>query len=303
MANDDAKQAGAVIPAELAGERLDRAAALVAPDAGLRGRRRLIAAGRVLVDGRPRDAAYRVRAGERLTVSAAARQELFRATDVAVLCADAAYAALSKPAGLHSVSLAHGGGQSLEDLLPEIFPGRAAVLLSRLDRLTSGIVPAAFDAAAAQAYRRLEDAGRVAKTYLAVVHGVVDAPFVAQGRLDVDDRAKTRVLAKPDPDLLRHTHVFPRGTQDGLTLVACRIAKGARHQIRAHLAAAGHPLVGDPVYGRGEAGGLFLHCARLESPVLAVADAPPWSLRMAVGRTVLGDAAGKKTRDGTEGDG
>ncbi|EFL49866.1 pseudouridine synthase [Solidesulfovibrio fructosivorans JJ]] len=301
MGNDDARVVEGAIPGDMAGERLDRAAILVLPDTGLRGRRRLIEAGRLLVDGRARPAAYRVRAGEKLAARIAARPEgEFRASDIPILFADAAYAAVAKPAGLHSAAIACGGGQSLEDLLPELFPGRAAGLLSRLDRLTSGIVPLAFDAASGERYRRLENAGQVAKTYLAVVHGGIPSPFVVDFRLDMADRAKTRVLRTADSDPLRQTRVSPRAAKGGLTLVACRIAKGARHQIRAHLAASGHPLVGDPVYGRGEGARLYLHCARLESPVLTVTNQPPWSLAEAA-RTVESDALEKNAEQDTNG--
>lgn len=287
----DAAMAEAVVGQDMAGQRLDKAAALLVPGAGLRGRRRLIAAERLLVDGRVREAAYRVRVGEKLAVLPPPEAEgtVMTAAEIPVLARDAAYAALDKPAGLHSAALAHGGGQSLEALLPEIFPDCAVRLLSRLDRLTSGILPVAFTETAAVAYRRLEDGGAVAKTYLAVVHGAIAAPFVVTSRLDMADRAKTRVLALADPDPLRHTHVQPREVREGLTLVACRIAKGARHQIRAHLAASGHPLVGDPVYGAGEGTRLYLHCAALESPVLTIAQAPPWSLAAAT-RAVTGAA-------------
>lgn len=278
----------AVVPPEYAGWRLDRAVEVLWPETGLRGRRRLIEAGGVLVDGRARGAAYRVRGGERLVeveVVLARPQGSFVAADAPVLVLSGDYAAVSKPAGLHTAAILHGGGQSLEDLLPEIFPDRSPMLLSRLDRLTSGLVPVAFSPLAGAEYRRLEDAGQVAKTYLAVVHGVIAEPFVVDFRLDVADRAKTRVRFKSEPDPLRHTQVEPLERLEGLTLVRCRIAKGARHQIRAHLAGAGHPLVGDPVYGRGEGERLYLHCATLlASPVLVASDEPPWTLAQAAGK-------------------
>ncbi|MHC1711858.1 MAG: pseudouridine synthase [Solidesulfovibrio sp.] len=268
----------AVAP-ECAGWRLDRAVGLLVPEAGLRGRRRLIESGLVLVDGRPRGAAYRVRVGEMLAVADAVRSEaVFQAADVPVLVVTDDYAAVAKPAGLHSAALAHGGGQSLEALLPEIFPGQTPILLSRLDRLTSGLVPLAFSTEAAEAYRRMEDAGAVAKTYLAVAHGPIEAAFTVVFGLDVNDRVKTRVQKGETADPLRHTAVFPLEESAGLVLVRCHIAMGARHQIRAHLAASGHPLVGDPLYGRGEGARLYLHCAALRCPVLTVDNTPPWSL-------------------------
>jgi len=237
------------------GWRLDRVTALLWPELGLRGRRRRIAAGGATVNGRRRGPAHKVRAGDVIAV-----------------------APLVKPGGLFSASLGPTGGHSLEDLLPALFPDRPALLLSRLDDLTSGLVPVAFSSEAAAAYRRLEDAGQVAKTYLAVVHGRVGAPFATARELDVADRATTRVLAREAADPLRRTAVAPVRTLAGLTLIRCRIAKGARHQIRAHLAAAGYPIVGDPRYGRGEGDRLFLHCAALDCPALAVACPPPWSL-------------------------
>jgi 23S rRNA pseudouridine1911/1915/1917 synthase len=267
------------VPPQAAGWRLDRAMGLLAPEIGLRGRRRLIEAGCVLLDGRPRGAAYRVRAGAMLTVTELPRPEgTFTAADVPVVVEAGDYAVVSKPAGLHSAAIAHGGGESLEDLLPAIFPGKTPVLLSRLDRLTTGIVPVALTPEAAVAYRRLEAVGQVAKTYLAVAHGVVTVPFAVTLDLDVRDRAKTRVRFRETPDPLRHTEAEPVERMGGLVLLRCRIARGARHQIRAHLAASGHPIVGDPLYGRGEGGRLFLHCASLRCAVLAVDNDPPWSL-------------------------
>jgi len=261
------------------GWRLDRVTALLWPELGLRGRRRRIAAGGATVNGRRRGPAHKVRAGDVIAVAPlAGPTAFFSPADIPILAAGPDYAALVKPGGLFSASLGPTGGHSLEDLLPALFPDRPALLLSRLDDLTSGLVPVAFSSEAAAAYRRLEDAGQVAKTYLAVVHGRVGAPFATARELDVADRATTRVLAREAADPLRRTAVAPVRMLAGLTLIRCRIAKGARHQIRAHLAAAGYPIVGDPRYGRGEGDRLFLHCAALDCPALAVACPPPWSL-------------------------
>jgi len=156
-----------------------------------------IEAGGLAVNGRRQGPAYKVRAGDVLTaVPLAALEAVFSPADIAIVPAGPDYAALVKPGGLHSASLGPTGGASLEAMLPALFPDRPAWLLSRLDGLTSGLVPVAFSAAAAAAYRRLEDAGQVGKTYLAVVHGRVEAPFVVARELDVADRATTRVLAR-----------------------------------------------------------------------------------------------------------
>lgn len=269
----------AVLDAATDGWRLDRAAARVWPGLGLRERRRRIEAGGLSVNGRQRGPAHKVRAGDVLAVLPLAGPEaVFSPADIAIVPAGPDYAALVKPGGLFSASLGPTGGESLEAMLPALFPGQAARLLSRLDCLTSGLVPVAFSPDAAMTYRRLEDAGRVAKTYLAVVHGAINAPFTVARELDVDDRVTTRVLARDTADPLRRTGVEPLRRLGGLSLVRCRIAKGARHQIRAHLAASGHPIVGDPRYGRGEGDRLFLHCARIACPALSVACDPPWSL-------------------------
>lgn len=271
------------------GERLDRAAAALLPEAGLRGRRRLIEAGRLLVDGRPRPAGYRVRVGEVLELVAGGPDvTTFVASDVPVVADTGEYAVVAKPAGLHSAAIAHGGGPSLEALLPELFPCREPVLLSRLDCLTTGLVPVAFAPGSATLYRRLEAEGEVEKTYLAVAHGVIGSAFTVAFELDARDRAKTRVRARGTSDPLRWTALEPVSEREGLSLVRCRIGMGARHQIRAHLAASGHPLVGDPLYGRGEGRRLFLHCAALRCPLFASQGEPPWSLADAV-RTVLED--------------
>lgn len=262
---------------------------ILLPDAGLRGRRRLVESGAVTVAGRARARGYRVRAGQELAVSPPAGVTArFGPGDVPVVLVAGDYAVVSKPAGLNTAALAHGGGESLEALLPAIFPDREAILLSRLDRLTTGLVPVAFTEAAAQAYRIMEESGEVAKTYLAVGHGEATACFMVDNALDAADRRKTRVLARRVIDSLRMTDVEPLEADSGATLFRCRIGKGARHQIRAHLAYSGHPLVGDPLYGYGDGDRLFLHCASIDCPALTVSLDAPWTFAEAVEEVATG---------------
>lgn len=272
-----------MIPPQADGWRLDKALELLLPGVGLRGRRRLVESGLATVNGRLLPAGYRVRAGQTVAIVPQHRERRFGPADVPVVLMAGDYGLLNKPSGLHSAALAQGGGESVEALLPDIFSGRPTFLLSRLDSLTTGLLPAAFSAEAAAAYRDMEEAGEVDKTYLAVGHGEPAATyFRCDGELDAADRKKTRVLDRATIDSLRMTEVEALETRGGVTLFRCTIKKGARHQIRTHLAWAGHPLVGDPLYGFGEGERLYLHCAGIDCPAFAAVCDAPWSLGEAV---------------------
>ena len=267
----------AIVPDDLHGARLDQALVLVLPGSSLRERRRAWEQGVVLVDGRARAKGFCVTAGQRIELRQAERAES-SVEGARVLDTQGDFAALFKPAGLHSAAIAGRDNVSLERLLPELLPGKNAVLLNRLDQLTSGIVLAALTAGAAQRYYELEDAGQVTKEYAARVHGCLEWPVTVKNALDTDNTKKTKVLPQEDESPLRWTRVEPvdyLADQDQ-TLVKAVIHKGGRHQIRAHLAHILHPIVGDPLYGEGEEGRLHLHHGRLEFPGFIVQVAPEW---------------------------
>ncbi len=274
-----------VVPAELDGRRLDRVLGLAFPGLGVRRLRRVFLENAVLVDGVARQPAFKARAGAVVTVrpaegSQAVRRDAGGAAGLFVLAEGPDYGAVVKPGGLSTASIGPGGGDSLEDHLPALFPGRRAILLGRLDRLTSGIVVVAFDPGAAGRFREAEDRGLAEKTYLAVVRGRLDGEVTIADALDTARRKKTRVLAG-QADALRHTGVFGLGYDAGtdLSLVRAVIRKGARHQIRAHLAKHGHPILGDPIYGRDEIEGipLFLRHVRIIFPGFTAASPPDWA--------------------------
>lgn len=162
------------------------------------------------------------------------------------------------------------------------------ILLSRLDAGTSGLVLTAENTLAAERFRAWEAGGMIRKYYLAVVYGMISFPFVVRNALDTDNRKRVRVLAGDSPDPARHSEVIPIGQADawpiphaphGATLVAVAIRRGARHQIRAHLAHAGHPILGDPLYGqRAESPLLHLHHARLAFSGFDAFCIPAWLL-------------------------
>ena len=270
------------LPAETAGKRLDAALAPFFPELGLRGRRRLWLHRRIVVDGHERGPAYKVSGGENVTLGPLENAESTQfGHDIRLVGRSAEYAALFKPAGVHTAALAGDPGPSLEALLPQLWEGfrrldptlppNPPVLLSRLDAPTSGLIAAAFGLSAAEAFRKLEAAGAVRKRYLALVHGRLDVPLALTRALDTADRKKTRVTPETTPDATRHTLVEPIRPVDApageATLVRATIQRGARHQIRAHLAAAGHPLVDDVLYGGpGLPEHFFLRHYRLELP-------------------------------------
>lgn len=289
------------------------------PDAGLRARRRLWQTHAVLLDGRPAPPGACVQAGQLVELrplAATPGQAHDTARNLAptapagnpadaprVLAEAHGLVALYKPGGLHSAAIAGSAAPSVEALLPGLIgaPGPQDAtgvprLLNRLDGPTSGILLAARTPQAAGHFHAAEDSGRAAKTYLALAHGVLEHPVTVRRALDTANRATTRVLPDDTPDPLRHTEVTPLGVMDATgtpcTLVRCVIRKGARHQIRAHLAALGHPIVGDARYGGPDTAGpqppgakperqpaestLFLHHARIELPDFGASCPPPW---------------------------
>ena len=125
----------------------------------------------------------------------------------------------------------------------------------RLDRETSGVIVCAHVLEAERRWKTAFAAGRVQKEYLAVVRGalkdsvVIDVPLALQG-----DRGLVRIRMRPDPaGLSARTDVEPVRVSGDRSLVLCRPRSGRQHQIRAHLAHLGYPIVGDKLYAMGDA--------------------------------------------------
>jgi 23S rRNA pseudouridine1911/1915/1917 synthase len=185
---------------------------------------------------------------------------------------------VDKPSGLvvHPAP-GHWRGTLVNGLLArgDRFGGIAGVarpgIVHRLDRDTSGLlIVAKHDAAQASVMAQLK-ARRVRKTYLALVQGAVTA---AVGRIeapigrDSKDRRRMAIVPNGRPAI---TGYRVRERFNGWTLLELDLVTGRTHQIRVHLAALGHSVAGDPVYGTGTAhrgpdglGRLFLHAWQLE---------------------------------------
>jgi 23S rRNA pseudouridine1911/1915/1917 synthase len=175
-----------------------------------------------------------------------------------VLYEDDYLLAIDKPAGVvvHP-TYKNTAGTTMNALLwhARMWPApQRPSLVSRLDKLTSGVIIVARTAAAHAALQRALAHADSAKDYLAVVYGRVN---VARGEIDLrlgtdqSDRRKVVASTTAGAESLTRFARLARvaAPRAGLSLLRCGLATGRTHQIRVHLAARGWPLVGDPMYG------------------------------------------------------
>jgi 23S rRNA pseudouridine1911/1915/1917 synthase len=216
---------------------------------------------------------------------------------------------VDKPAGL----VVHPGAGVSDGTLVQQLAGRLAGgpdperpgVVHRLDRDTSGLLVLARSEPAHAALQQAIRERAVEREYLALVAG---RPGSRTGTIDAAigrDRANRTVMStRTDKPRSAVTHFEAIEELPGRTLLRVRLETGRTHQIRAHMAAIGHPVCGDPTYGGRQSGaplGLerqFLHSARLvfSHPVtgerIECESKPPADLHRALDAARRGSASG-----------
>jgi 23S rRNA pseudouridine1911/1915/1917 synthase len=250
-----------VVPAALDGERLDRAVALLTgwPRAAVQS---LLEEGSVLVDGNPVAKSHRLREGAVVVLLAEPPADAPPAADPSVVV-DVRYEdddviVVAKPADLvvHP-GAGHPDGTLVNGLLaryPEIArvgdPMRPGIV-HRLDRDTSGVLLVARSSRGYESLVTQLSARLVERRYVALVWGRLPAP---RGMIDAPigrSLARRTRMAVRDEGKPARTEYDVRAVYDEpvCSLLDCRLETGRTHQIRVHLAAIGHPVVGDATYG------------------------------------------------------
>lgn len=304
-----------VVPDAARGDRIDRVVASLLDEPRAQAQAR-VGRGEVTVDGAVVRKSYRVRGGERIAVADRFRGSVAAPPTVPVRFADDHVVVVAKPAGM----VVHPGAGVRDGTLVDALramdvplapggdPARPGIV-HRLDRGTSGLLVVARTVEAMRGLRRQFDDHSITRRYWALVDGeprhpraTVDAPIARHP----GDRTRFRTAADGRPAVSHYEVGRTWGTATSLRVT---LETGRTHQVRVHLAALGHPVVGDLAYGASAdlAADLALerpalHAAHLgfAHPVtgarVAVDEPCPHDLRRAVRRldAATGGAAGDR---------
>ena len=268
-----------VVPGECAGTRIDSWLAEQVEGLTRSAAQNLLAEQAVSMNGKPVKKNYKLVGGESLTVTMPELREVnITAEDIPldIVYEDADIVVVNKPRGMvvHPAAgnwtgtlvnaLMFHCGDSLSGINGEHRPG----IVHRIDKDTSGLLVVAKNDSAHQSLAAQIAAHTAYRGYEAIVVG---SPRVEQGTVDKPiarhktDR-KRMAIVEGGREAITHYTVIKR--YRGYTHMAFQLETGRTHQIRVHMAAIGHPIIGDPVYGLkkdrfSNIGGQCLHAAKL----------------------------------------
>ncbi|NOT26654.1 MAG: RluA family pseudouridine synthase [Acidobacteria bacterium] len=268
------------VPSDFSGQRLDRFLVSVLEGRSRSFVQKLIEDGRISIAGREARPNLSMREGDHVSVDVpdvAPSTVSGEALPLDVLYQDTDLAVVNKPAGLvvHP-GAGHASGTLVNALLHhmtdlsgiggEARPG----IVHRLDRGTSGVMVIAKNDAAHQELSRQFQDREVEKEYVALVWGVVQAGRRIDAAIGRDPVNRQKMSARAKHARSAVTRITRAHHLSGVTLCQVAIHTGRTHQIRVHLSAIGHPIVGDAVYGgvRRRIPGDLRALQRLERPFL-----------------------------------
>lgn len=250
-----------LVPAEQAGERIDKFLTESCPDFSRSFLQKLLKSGLVDVNGKAVKTSYRMSSGDCISfeVPEAVEAEI-KAEDIPldILYEDEDLILINKPKGMvvhpaaghYEGTLVNGLMYHCKDQLSGINGVMRPGIVHRIDMDTTGVLVVCKNDVSHNSIAEQLKVHSITRKYYAIVHGVlkeddgtVNAPI---GRHPTD-RKKMSINSKNGRDAVTHYHVLERFRQ--YTFVECQLETGRTHQIRVHMTSIGHPLLGDEVYG------------------------------------------------------
>jgi len=252
------------------GQRLDVVVTAAMPRLSRAFVHKLCSSGKVLVGSEPAKPGYKIKEGDIVTIDYdEAELDIIPDIDLPVIYEDDDCVVINKPAGV----LTHTQGVFNTEPTVATFlrkrvadlSGERAGIVHRLDRATSGVIIGAKNSKALSMLQKQFSQRKVKKTYIAIAEGhfkqteaIIDMPIERNPKAP----ATFRVGANGKAAI---THYKVTDTNTAVSLVELKPETGRTHQLRVHLAQLGHPIVGDPLYGKGAHGDrLYLHALSLE---------------------------------------